>query len=223
MAPDFLAALTFAAGKLPGSRTLPWPSPKMVDGFVEFAEFDEWKQVILGFRLSAGVPLNMADLFDRALKLYLAAWLDFDLVTAGETAALAALEHSLRDCYLQDFKDRHDKKVVAKAESEKRSPTPKECFQSKNVSFFNLLEHMHKHDGLTDDKLPFVCRYGGSGVRLLSAEGDPSLADMRNVRAHGTPFGSGYQSGLLELVRDLIEYAYRAKIHAAIAITSAER
>lgn len=44
-------------------------------------------------------------------------------------------------------------------------------------------------------------------MRLLTDEADPNLAEMRNVRAHGNPYGSGYQSGLLELVRDLIEYA----------------
>src|ERR1700720_145484 len=81
IAPDFLTALAFAAEKIPGSRTLPWPSPKLLGGFVTFADFAEWQQVILGFRLSDGAPLNMVDLFDRALKLYLAAWLDFDLAS----------------------------------------------------------------------------------------------------------------------------------------------
>jgi hypothetical protein len=99
IAPDLLATLAFAAEKFPGSRTLPRPSPCTPGGFVEFADFAAWQRVILGFRLSSGVPLNMADLFDRALKLHLVAWLDFDLVTAGEMAALTALEHSLCDCY----------------------------------------------------------------------------------------------------------------------------
>jgi hypothetical protein len=76
----------------------------------------------------------MVDLFDRALKLYLAAWLDFDLVTAGEMAALAALEHSLRDCYLGDFRDRHNKKVVARAKNEKRLPKLEENFQRRQLA-----------------------------------------------------------------------------------------
>ena len=71
---------------------------------------------------------------------------------------------------------------------------------------------MHKRDGLTNDLLPSVRKYGGDVVRLLTDEAEPSLTDTRNVRMHGNPFGSGYQSGLLELVRDLIEYAYRKRI-----------
>jgi hypothetical protein len=38
---------------------------------------------------------------------------------------------------------------------------------------------------------------------------------VRNVRVHGIPLGSGYQSGLIEAVRDLIEYAYRDWIEKA--------
>src|ERR1051326_7620046 len=207
ISPDFLDALALAAEKTPGSRTIPWPSPGMVGGFVQFANFAEWRRVILGFRLPAGVPANMGDLFDRALKLYLVAWLDFDLVTAGDMAALAALEHSLRDCYLGYFREQHIKKVVGKAASEKRSPTLAENFRPERVLLADLLRHMHKRDGLTDDQLPCVRKYGGSVVRLLTGEADPSLAAMRNDRMHGNPFGSGYRSGLLESVHDLIEYA----------------
>jgi len=223
IAPDFLAALACAAGKFPGSRTLPWPAPKQLGGFVTFADFAEWQRVILGFRLSDGVPLNMVDLFDRALKLYLVAWLDFDLVTAGEMAALAALEHSLRDCYLGDFRERHTKKVVARAKSEERLPTLKENFRPETIPLAALLEHMHRRGGLTDDQLPCIRKYGGSVMRLLTVEADPNLADMRNVRAHVNPFGSGYQSGLLELVRDLIEYAYRDRIRTAKGSISGAR
>jgi hypothetical protein len=210
--PNFLDALALAAEKFPGPWTIPWPSQGMPGGFVSFANFAEWQRVLLGFRLRAGVPANMVDLFDRALKLYLIAWLDFDLVTAGEMAALAALEHSLRDCYLGYFRERHKKRIVAKAASEKRSPTLAENFRPERVLLADLLQHMHKQDGLTDDQLPCVRKYGGSVIRLLTSKADPSLADMRNVRMHGNPFGSGYRSGLLEVVHDLIEYAYRDRI-----------
>ena len=184
----------------------------MPGSFVSFDNFAEWQRVILGFQVAAGVPRNMADLFDRALKLYLVAWLDFDLVTAGELAAFGALEHSLRDCYLGDFRERHTKKVLARAKCEKRSPRLDENFRPETVPLASLLRHMYQRDGLTDNRLPCVRKYGGSILRLLNDEADPSLADMRNVRAHGNPFGGGYRSGLLEVVRDLIEYAYRNAI-----------
>jgi hypothetical protein len=154
----------------------------------------------------------MVDLFDRALKLYLLAWLDFELVSAGDMAALAALNHSLRDCYLGYFREQHTKRVMDKARRKNRSPTLSENFRPEIISLTALLLHMPKRDGLTDDQLPCVRKYGGSVVSLLTGGLDPSLAEMRNLMMHGNPFGSAYRSGLLEVVRDLIEYAYRHKI-----------
>lgn len=217
ISPDFLKALDLAAGQFPGHKTYPWPSPGNLGGFTTFEDFGQWKAAVLGFRLPVGVPFNMIDLFDRALKLYLTAWLDFDLVTAGEMAALAALEHSLRDCYLGHFQRQHLEQIVEKAKREKRKPRLNENFRPEKVTLFTLLQHMHEQDGLTDDQLPCVQKYGGSVIRLLTGETNPSLTDMRNMRMHGSPFNSGYQSGLLEVVRDLIAYAYRESIRAAPA------
>lgn len=217
ISPEFKKALEIAAKQIPGPRVIPWPSPGMLGGFVSFSSFTEWQRVIVGFQLPAGVPRNMADLFDRALKLYLAAWLDFDLITAAEMASLSALEHSLRDCYLGEFHAQHMKKMVARAKSEKREPRLNENFRPESISLNSLLQYMHQRDGLSDDQLPCVRKYGGSILRLLNGETNPGLADMRNVRAHGNPFGSGYQSGLLEVVHDLLEYAYRSSISQAQA------
>jgi len=52
---------------------------------------------------------------------------------------------------------------------------------------------------------------------------EPSLADMRNIRAHGNPFGSGQIGGLIELVRDLIEFACRDRIEQMWRIENASR
>jgi hypothetical protein len=43
---------------------------------------------------------------------------------------------------------------------------------------------------------------------VMTGECKPSLAKRRNDLAHGAPFGSPC-AGLFELVRDLIDYAYR--------------
>ena len=145
--PEFLDALAHAAENS-GPRQIPWPQPGMPGGIVSFANFAVWQRIILGFRLPDGVPGDMVALFDRALKLHLVAWLDFDLITSGEMAALAALEHSLRDCYLGHFREEHNKAVVAKAAKAKRSPTLKENFRPESVSLAALLRHMHEHDGL---------------------------------------------------------------------------
>jgi hypothetical protein len=68
---------------------------------------------------------------------------------------------------------------------------------------------MVTHDGLTDAKVPMLQRCGGGTVvGFLTGEYKPGLAERRNDLAHGAPFGSPC-AGLFELVRDLIDYAYR--------------
>lgn len=209
---DFIDAVALAAERLPGPLVIPWPRPGNVGGSVSFESFAKWQRVVLSFRLPAGIPQNMVDGFDRSLKLYLLAWLDFDLITAGELAACAALEYVLRDCYLGRMRDEHNKEVAAKVAKGKQSSDRKAAFRPERVPLACLTKYMVKSDGLTDDKLPCIRRLGGSVTELLTGERDPSLAEIRNTRAHGNPFGSGYRSGLIEVIRDLIVYAYRDRI-----------
>jgi hypothetical protein len=75
-------------------------------------------------------------------------------------------------------------------------------------SFADLLTYMIE-DGLTDERIPMVKRSGGSAIGFVNGDSKPSLADIRNKQAHGDPFDGFPVAGLLELVRDLIEYAYR--------------
>jgi hypothetical protein len=44
---------------------------------------------------------------------------------------------------------------------------------------------------------------------MVTGETRPSLWDIRNDLAHGAPLNELPWAGLLELVRDLINYAYR--------------
>jgi hypothetical protein len=57
-----------------------------------------------------------------------------------------------------------------------------------------------------------IDRSGGSVVGLLTGDRDPTLAQIRNNLAHGYPFDGLPLAGLLELIRDLIEYAFRDMI-----------
>jgi hypothetical protein len=68
------------------------------------------------------------------------------------------------------------------------------------------------NDGLTDDKIPMVQKSGGSVIVRINGDVKPSLAQIRNSQAHGDPFDGFPCGGLLELVRDLIQYAYREMI-----------
>ena len=164
--------------------------PGRPDGIVEFTTFSEWQAFILSFGLQPGIPHVVAVKFERALKLHLLGWIDFDIIKAGEVVALATLELAMKDCYGLKVKDKGGK-----------------------ISFHRALQYMVRQDGLRDDKLPMYHRRGGcSVVARLTGETKPSLADIRNELAHGYPFDGLPWSGMLEMVRDLIEYGYRSVI-----------
>jgi hypothetical protein len=164
---------------------LPWPAPGLPAGFVEFTAATQWRAFVLSLSLPAGVPEIVAAKFRRAQMLYFMAWLYFDVIKAGELVALATLELALNDRYGDKVKKRGGYR-----------------------SFAELLAYMIK-DGLTDDKIPMVRRSGGTAIGFVNGETKPSLAEIRNKQAHGDPFDGLPYGGLLELVRDLIAYAYR--------------
>lgn len=76
--------------------------------------------------------------------------------------------------------------------------------------FAHLLKHMVEADGLTEGKIPLIAKNGGTAIGRLTGESRPTLADIRNSLAHGDPFDGLPWGSLLELIRDLIEYAYRS-------------
>lgn len=206
---DFLDAVASAAGLTLDARQIPWPTRDRRAGFVHFEKYADWQKFVLGFALPLGVPGVVTDAFDRARKVYLLSWVDFDLAVVGEAAALTALELAVRNRYLPTEVARRQAKLAEKVRRNKRVATIRESEQTKDVPLASLLKMMVEVDGLTDDKIPLVQKSGGSVVGRLTGETGPTLAEMRNIRAHGNPFGSGFEAGLLELVRDLIVYAYR--------------
>jgi hypothetical protein len=163
---------------------LPWPCPGNAGGFLEFREEKEWRRFISCIGIDRRIPQIVQVKFERAQKLYLLGWIDFGLVKAGELAALIALELALMD--------RYGNKV------------PK-----RTRSFATLLKHMVESDGLSDAQIPMVVRCGGTAIGQLTGAAKPTLAERRNSLAHGDPFDGLPTGGLLELVRDLINFAYR--------------
>lgn len=112
------------------------------------------------------------------------------MVKAGELAALIALELAVMDRY------------GGRIWKGKRS-------------FATLLKYIVDSDGLTDAQIPMVMRCGGTAISQLTGETRPTLAERRNTLAHGDPFDGLPTGGLLELVRDLINFAYRDYIAEA--------
>ncbi|MGH9437982.1 MAG: hypothetical protein ACRD22_08810 [Terriglobia bacterium] len=186
MADDTFLNLTLLGGSTRDAPlVLPWPTPGRAGGFIKFSTAVQWREFVASLCLPPGIPEIVAAKFRRAQMLYFLAWLYTDLIKAGELVGLAALELALNDRYGAKVKKRGAYR-----------------------SFAELLAYMIQ-DGLTDDKIPMVKRSGGSAVGFVRGDTKPSLADIRNKQAHGDPFDGFPIGGLLELVRDLIAYAYR--------------
>ena len=201
MAPNvkFLEALAAVADTSPGPIVLPWPIPGNPGGFISFANFAEWQAFVLRLGLPDDVPQVLSHKFERAQKQYLLAWIDRDFIKAGELAALIALEYAVKDRYGHKAPKPNKKKKMSDLKVE-------------TAPFADLLKFMVEHDGLTNERIPMIrsCNNpAAKGVEFLTGELRPSLADRRNSAAHGDPFDGSPIGGLLELVRDLIEYAYR--------------
>lgn len=169
---------------------LPWPSPGLPGGFLQFDDPEAWRSFIVSLGIDDRVPDIVRAKFARAQTLYLMGWVDLDVLKAGELAALIALELTLMDRYGDQI--------------------PK-----KERSFATLLNHMAEVDGLTDGNIPMIVRTGGTAIGFVTGQAKPSLSQRRNSMAHGDPFDGLPVGGLLELVRDLINYAYRDYIASA--------
>ena len=154
--------------------------------WLSFVTFDAWQQFVAEYQLRHDAPQIVKDKFERVLKLFLLAWLDYSLFKVAELQALATLEFALTERFGDKVKDKKGK-----------------------IYFFQLLRYLPTKEELTDDKLPMFQRCGGVIVERLKGNHKPTLSDIRNDLAHGAPFTDTPYGGLLETVRDLIDYAYR--------------
>lgn len=175
---------------------LPWPTEGSAGGFIHFAKAADWRAFVASLGIDTRIPEIVREKFARAQTLYLLGWVDLSILKAGELAALIALELALMDRY------------GARISKNKRS-------------FAALLKCMVDSDGLTDAQIPMVVRCRGTAIGQLTGETHPTLAERRNSLAHGDPFDGLPTGGLLELVRDLINFAYRHYIAEFEGLASA--
>ena len=194
--------------------TVPWPDQGNPGAVRNLTHASEWLDLIRGCDLRGAVPLIVSARFDLAQKLYAYGWFEYGFIKSGELAAVVALELALLERYghlVPDAQSGKRKKSPAKPKAKPRTPM-----------FHDLLHYMVENDGLTDSALPSARLYGSPVVsRLYESEkerearqgtfiGPPTtLVGIRNGLAHGDPYDGLPWGGLLELVRDLIEYAYR--------------
>ena len=206
---DYLDAIASARDPSLGPLDILWPMPGNPVATLSFPTFAEWREFVLQISVNPAVPLIVSAKFERAQKLYILTWVDLDLIKAGELVALTALELALTDNYARREVER--RRVAKKVEKEGVEVTKDLKRKVKKPSFADLLKYMVAHDGLTEDQVAMNRRCGPPSkvIDLLTGKRSPGLNGIRNDLAHGAPFGGLPWPGLLELVRDLIEYAYR--------------
>lgn len=218
---DFLDSFTLPLDRSGAPFVIPWlHTPETPSGLRSFTNIMEWRAYLHDLRLDDGAWPGAIQKFRRARKLYFLAWLDADLIKAGELVALTALELTLRERYAARILE-----LRRQAGDGRR-----------DVHLRDLLKHVVEQDGLTDDKLPTVQKYGGAilrnlyeadqarGARLYEVRDGrkvkrtmvavpPITFDaIRNRMAHGDPFDTLPWGGLLEVVRDLIHFASRDRM-----------
>ena len=175
-----------------------WPDRASHYRHRTFVTFASWSDAVAEFDLNSKVPVALANRWTRVQNVYLSAWLEPDLLVVGDLVAFTALEYAMMDRY-------------GALALPRPKYNPKHPNTLMRVSFAQALDYIVTGDGLTDEQLPFVQKYGGSVVRRLKRRDSisPTLPEMRNRLAHGDPIEAGPGCGLPELIRDLIDYAYR--------------
>lgn len=186
----------------PEPLVLVWPAPGNPVAFWHFNTFDEWRAFVATLSLDPRIPDIVRLKFERAQKLFLLGWIDADLIKGAELVALTTLELALKDRFGH---------VVPRLPSKKVDPSSPEAMMAQPIrhSFKALLRHLVDKEGLTDAQIPMIARCGGTAIGQLNGETKPTLEDRRNAMVHGDPFDGTPTSGLVELVRDLIIFAYR--------------
>ncbi|MBJ7437818.1 MAG: hypothetical protein JHD35_02170 [Sphingopyxis sp.] len=181
---------------------LAWPVAGNPLAFVQFDDPDQWRRFIDALGIHPLIPDIVAAKFARAQTLYLLGWIDPGLVKAGELAALVTLELALTDRLGGAVRDLKRTNSVGKSAQARR-------VAERKPSFAELLRHLVDVEKLTDVDIPVIVRCGGTAIGQLVGDVRPTLAERRNSLAHGDPFDGLPAAGLLELVRDLINFAYR--------------
>ena len=125
---DLLDIASFNIDRSEAPFVMPWPQPGNPAALLAFHRFQQWQAFIAERGLPPAIPRIAGDKFRRAQRLYALAWMDADLVKAGELVALTALELALTDRYGAFF--RQQTVQVGKKESAGRCQCCTTCLNT---------------------------------------------------------------------------------------------
>ena len=155
--------------------------------FLEFHHITEWCDYLFSLQIrSAKVPAIHADAYHVALRMLLLAWADTCLIKPAELQALRSLESALRGVYFQVLFER------------RRALKPKLVPEKFRPGLGDFLDYMAARDDLDTALHNESKKATGNALNVI-----------RNGLAHGDTFNGWPWGGLLESVRDVMEYAYR--------------
>jgi hypothetical protein len=161
---------------------LAWPTQGNAGGFLQSEKAVDWRAFVDSLGIDARIRDRARQVRKGADAVF--AWLGgLQRPQSGRTRWLDPLELALMDRYGGSL--------------------------SKNKRNFSaLLKYMVDCDGLTDAQIPMVVGCGGTALGQLTGDTHPTVAERRNALAHGDPFDGLPTGGLLELVKDLINFGY---------------
>jgi hypothetical protein len=204
---DRLEVLADEMANVPGRVCVPWPSPQSPASMRNFETAQEWREALSALDLepTCPAPMSVRAKFRRAQKLYLLAWIDGDVMLAGEMAAFTTIELALNDRFGGEvWALLHPKGKARKVSATATLSTP---------PLSDLLDYLVTHAGIQESDFPTALVGGGQVVDRLRKVGPkasrPTLYEYRNRLAHGDPFEGLPLGGLLHVTRDLIHFIYR--------------
>jgi hypothetical protein len=172
-----------------------------------FANVCEWRDYLLTLQIrSNGIPSIYVDKFNIALRILFLAWVDANIIKAAELQALLSMECALHGAYFR---------VLFNDEQEKRTALRGKCTKNREFCTFN-----NYCKPINDTSFyPGLCRY----LDYMVAHDDlpriyhskekkndcSALYIIRNYLGHGATQSNLPWGGLVDVIREVIEHAYR--------------
>ncbi|CDW96321.1 MULTISPECIES: hypothetical protein [unclassified Thiomonas] len=169
----------------------------------KFRHIAEWREYLLTLQIrSDRVPTIHAVAYHAALHMLLLSWVDGSVTKPAEMQALRSLEAALIGVYFQPLCKREEERRERWLKRCRGCAACVECRKFDREKFRpglnKLLDYMVAHDELNPALHSEAKKRDRSAINII-----------RNGIAHGDLFNALPWGGLFDVVREIIEHAYR--------------